>query len=82
LKNITNSFNEIIISKTLSSQQAYTNEISNNKFSSLLNDNSNKQEEELKQEQEKKQSSDNTISPQVELQNISYLNKLFLFSVV
>ena len=80
MKNITNSFNEIIIGKTLANQPTYTKNISNNQFSSLLNNKSNEQETEQKETQE--EPSENITSQQVELQNVSYLNKIFLYSVV
>ena len=79
MKNITNNFNEIIIGKTLTSHHTYTKKVGNDQFSSLLNNNSNEKEPEQKKEQE--ESSDTIIPQQLELQNSSYLNKLFLFSV-
>ena len=87
MKNITNNFNEIIINKTLSSSHLLPVKSVNNEFSSFLEDNSkeNKEQEEetleLTQSQEQEESSPYTISQQVELQNTSYLNKIFLFSV-
>ncbi len=73
MKNIANSFNEIIIGKTLSTQGTSTNKNLNSEFSSLLNNNSNKQEDE--------KSSASLVNQQLELQNLSYLNKVFLSSV-
>ena len=82
MKNITNNFNEIIINKTLSSQYIHATKSVNNEFSSFLEDNVKEQEEvEEIEEQEEEQTSPYTISHQVELQNTSYLNKIFLFSV-
>lgn len=75
MQNITNSFNEIIIGKTLTNHQTYTKQVSNNEFSSLINNDSDKQED------TQKESSVNVVSQQVELQNLSYLNKALLFSV-
>ncbi len=75
MENITNSFNEIIISKTLLSQQTYKKEITSTEFSSFLNDDS------IKEEKEIEKPSNNVISSQLELQNLSYLNKVFLYSV-
>lgn len=79
MKNITNSFNEIIIGKTLANQPTYTKNISNNQFSSLLNNKPNEQEPEQKETQE--ETSENITNQQLELQNASYLNKVFLSSV-
>jgi len=79
LKNITNSFNEIIIGKTLSSQPTYTKSASNDQFSSLLNNKSKEQEPEQKETQE--EPSEKITNQQLELQNTSYLNKIFLSSV-
>jgi len=79
LKNITNSFNEIIIGKTLSNQQSYTKNGNNDQFSSLLNNKSNEQDSEQKETQE--EPSEKITNQQLELQNISYLNKVFLSSV-
>jgi len=73
LNNITSNFNEIIIGKTLSPQGISTKKIINDEFSSLLNNNSNKQEDE--------KTSANLVNQQLELQNLSYLNKMFLSSV-
>ena len=78
MKKTTNNFNEIIIGRTLSTQGTSNQEptskkIVNEEFSSLLNNNSNKQEDE--------KSSDNLVNHQLELQNLSYLNKMFLSSV-
>ena len=73
MKNITNNFNEIIIGKTLSTQGISNKKIVNDEFSSLLNNNSNKKEDE--------KTSDNLFNHQLELQNLSYLNKMFLSSV-
>ena len=79
MKNITNNFNEIIIGKTLSNQQTYTKNVTNEQFSSLLNNKSNEQEPEQKETQE--EPSEKITNQQVELQNVSYLNKVFLSSV-
>lgn len=79
MKNISNSFNEIIIGKTLSNQQSYTKNVLNNQFSSFLNNKQNEQEEEQKETQE--EPSENITNQQVELQNANYLNKVFLSSV-
>lgn|GEM_PF-6698882 len=73
MNNITSNFNEIIIGKTLSPQGISTKKIINDEFSSLLNNNSNKQEDE--------KTSANLVNQQLELQNLSYLNKMFLSSV-
>jgi hypothetical protein len=73
LKNINNNFNEIIIGKTLSTQGTSTKKVIDGEFSSLLDNNSNKREDE--------KSSANLVSQQLELQNLSYLNKMFLSSV-
>ena len=79
MKNITNNFNEIIIGKTLSNQQTYTKNVTNEQFSSLLNNKSNEQEPEQKETQE--EPSEKITNQQVALQNVSYLNKVFLSSV-
>lgn len=79
MKNITNSFNEIIIGKTLSNKATYTKDITNNQFSALLNNKSNQEETEQKETQE--EPSENITNQQLELQNISYLNKILLYSV-
>ena len=70
MKNINNNFNEIIIGKTLSKQLTTTKEVKNDEFSSLLNNNSAKKEDE--------KSSVNLTNQQLELQNLSYLNKVYL----
>jgi hypothetical protein len=83
LKNISNSFNEIIINKTLNTQHLHPIKSTNNEFSSLLTDKIEEQEVEMNTDEidEKEESSLYKISQQVELQNTSYLNKIFLFSV-
>lgn len=81
LKNITNNFNEIIVKKTLSAQHIHNTKSVNNEFSSFLEDDTNKQEAEIQEFEEKEESSMYVMSEQVELQNTSYLNKIFLFSV-
>jgi len=53
----------------------------NNGFSSFLEDDTNKQEAEIQEFEEKEESSLYVMNEQVELQNTSYLNKIFLFSV-
>lgn len=78
MKNITNSFNEIIISKTLSPRQN-TKEVTNGQFSSLLNQNT--KEELTQKDNEQEKPLETKSNPQLELQNISYLNKIFLSSV-
>ena len=79
MKNITNSFNEIIVGKTLSNHQTYTKKLTNTQFSSLLNNNANEQEPE--ENEKKEESSEQKTTQQLELQNVSYLNKVFLSSV-
>jgi len=79
LKNITNNFNEIIIGKTLSSQQNSTQKVTNEQFSSLLNNGSTEQQE--TEQKEHKEESENITNQQLELQNTSYLNKILLSSV-
>lgn len=79
MKNITNNFNEIIIGKTLSSQQNSTQTVTNEQFSSLLNNGSTEQQE--TEQKEHKEESENITNQQLELQNTSYLNKILLSSV-
>lgn len=79
MKNITNNFNEIIIGKTLSSQQNSTQKVTNEQFSSLLNNGSTEQQE--TEQKEHKEESENITNQQLELQNTSYLNKILLSSV-
>jgi len=82
LKNINNNFNETIISKTLVKKPVNVNEITGDSFGSLLHKKEQQKEEEIDTiNQEEVISSNNTISSQVEIENISYLNKAFLFSV-
>jgi len=85
MKNIPISFNEIIINKTLASQQNFTNATSNTQFASLLNN----EAEEIKEIAEieettqipTEQPKEMTI-PQLELENLNYLNKIFLSFIV
>jgi len=79
LKNITNNFNEIIINKTLSSSHIHPTKSVNNEFSSFLEN--SEEEIEMEEIEEQEDSSPYTIAQQVELQNTSYLNKIFLLSV-
>ena len=75
MKNIPNSFNEIIINKTLASQHHNVETTTNTQFDSLLN-NEVKEIEEITEIQ--KESSSTKTIPQIELENLSYLNKIFL----
>jgi len=75
LKNISNNFNEIIITKTLASQQNYIKKPTNTEFSSLIN-NEVKEIDDSTEVQE--DSSKYKIIQQLELENLSYLNKIFL----
>jgi len=82
LKNINNNFNETIISKTLVKKPVNVKEITGDSFGSLLHKKEQQKEEEIDTiNQEEVISSNNTIPSQVEIENISYLNKAFLFSV-
>lgn len=79
MKNIPNSFNEIIINKTLASQQQYVKIVTNTQFNSLLNN----EVKETKETTEIHEESSNTKTiPQIELENLSYLNKIFLSFLV
>lgn len=75
MKNISNNFNEIIITKTLASQQNYIKKPTNTEFSSLIN-NEVKEIDDSTEVQE--DSSKYKIIQQLELENLSYLNKIFL----
>ena len=84
MKNVNNNFNETIITKTLVKKPASIQETTSDAFGSLLNKNKQHQDKEEEidtKNQEEVISSNNTIRSQVEIENISYLNKAFLFSV-
>lgn len=75
MKNISNNFNEIIITKTLASQQNYIKEPTNTQFASLIN---NEVQEVDDSTEVQEDSSNYKLIQQLELENLSYLNKIFL----